>query len=208
MGIKVTGVYLAAGQSRRMGVPKLSIPLNNKGKMGGFAFARALESGLNHIVVVLREGGLPDWLPYQEDDSVLQYRCSFVVAAEAERGMAYSLQTGLQAAVEEDVPDAILVVLADQPFINTEMLDRLIHVFESDPSLDYVACGDKGVAKPPVLLAASMFEALRGLKGDEGARKLLLQPEFRGRMLEESDQRLFVDLDTPQDVEMFSCIDK
>ncbi|WP_246313399.1 nucleotidyltransferase family protein [Paenibacillus foliorum] len=187
-----------------MGVPKLSIQLDNERKIGGYAFSRVMESRLDRIVVVLNEEGLPDWLPHREDDSHLQQRCRFVVAEEAERGMAYSLRAGLQAAVEEwDAPDAVIVVLADQPFITTEMIDRLIGVFESDSSLDYVASGDAGVAKPPVLLAASMFGALRGLQGDEGARKLLLKPEFHGRVLAELDQRLFVDVDTPQDLERF-----
>ncbi|MDF2960826.1 MAG: xanthine dehydrogenase [Paenibacillus sp.] len=126
-----------------------------------------------------------------------------MAAENAGLGMAHSLHAGLDAAVEREAPDAIIVLLADQPFIHERMINRLIETFEADLTLDYVASGDQGIPKPPVLLASSMFGALRKLQGDEGARKLLMKPGFRGLVLEEQDPWCFADLDTPEDIERY-----
>ncbi|WP_311764870.1 nucleotidyltransferase family protein [Paenibacillus agricola] len=197
---KVTGIYLAAGASRRMGRPKLTIPLGSRGVTGGLAIEQALQvEKLERIVVVSRVAGYPSWLNASEEPVYLQ-RCSFIEAKDADLGLAHSLRAGLSAALHHSKPDAVLVMLADQPFIRAELLDQLIFEYQADRALDYVAAGDAGIGKPPVLLAASMFNALMKLQGDEGARKLLLKPGFRGKVVE-AEARCFLDLDTPEDVE-------
>jgi molybdenum cofactor cytidylyltransferase len=171
--------------------------------MGSWALKEATLSSLDLLVVVSRKDGYPDWLSSTDGGMDWENRCSFVTAIDADLGMAYSLRVGLSAAVAQNDPDAVVVLLADQPLIYAAMIERLIAEFAARRTLDYVASGDDGFAKPPMLLASSMFEAVMKLEGDEGARKLLHQPAFRGKVLEVADPARFVDLDTPQDVEGF-----
>ncbi|WP_127607893.1 nucleotidyltransferase family protein [Paenibacillus validus] len=192
---------MAAGQSRRMGVPKLSIPLGDKGPLGGMALREAAQSGLDDIFVVTRSGERPDWYPFAEGEAAGE-RCFLIPAPEAELGMALSIRAGLSAAADNGPYDAVVVLLADQPLLRADMIDRLLAAYRADPSLEFAAWADRGEARPPVLFAASVFDTLRRLAGDEGARKLLTGSRLRGKLLE-GEAAWFTDLDTPLEVKLF-----
>jgi molybdenum cofactor cytidylyltransferase len=172
--------------------------------LGGLAFKEVVRSGLERMIIVSRTEGCPGWFSFADDAELLR-RCSFIAAEDAASGMAHSLRAGLSAAVGERELDAVIVILADQPFVHAEMIERLLNGFQSDRTLDYVASGEAGTAKPPVLLSASMFEAVMKLQGDEGARKLLLNPRYKGRIVE-AEPECFLDLDTPEDVQNIQTI--
>ena len=76
------------------------------------------------MVVVVREGDSLGWLPEEARMHMILGRCRIEICTDAESGMAHSLRTGIQVA-EELSADGILVLLADQPFIDGQMLVRL-----------------------------------------------------------------------------------
>ncbi|WP_267897395.1 NTP transferase domain-containing protein [Peribacillus glennii] len=59
--MRIIGIYLAAGESKRMGLDKRSLPLNQI-PLGSVALKQALYSKLHHIVVVMRNEDSSDWL--------------------------------------------------------------------------------------------------------------------------------------------------
>ncbi|WP_248925146.1 nucleotidyltransferase family protein [Paenibacillus hamazuiensis] len=61
--MNVIGIYLAAGQSSRMGTAKLSLELPDGRRLGTLALAEALLSRLAGIVAVTRPGQRLDWWP-------------------------------------------------------------------------------------------------------------------------------------------------
>jgi molybdenum cofactor cytidylyltransferase len=190
----IIGIYLAAGKSSRMGRPKLSIKLWRDERLGGVALKQAAASNLNRIVIVTKKEDCLDWLPAQciRDD---MERCQSVVCQEADQGMAYSLRCGL-AAAREWGSTAVIVLLADQPFVTSEMINRLIAEYRRNSQLHFVASGDGNRKKPPILWDQSMFELLNSLEGDEGARMFLESPDYQGVVVPEPLQYRFMDADT------------
>lgn len=111
-----------------------------------------------------------------------------------ERGMASSLRIAAAAATEAGA-NALLVLLADVPFVATDHLQRLVEAFRADESRPAFSVAPGGVAQPPALFPASFFPALCALDGDKGARGLT-----SGATLIETDPNHLLDIDTPDDL--------
>ena len=124
------------------------------------------------------------WLPEEARSQIASGRCRMVVCPDAGLGMAHSLRTGIQVA-EELEADGVMVMLADQPFIDVSMLDGLMDTFNQEAGYDFIASGDGGTPKPPVILGRGMWPAIAALEGDAGARALFHLPAFRGQIVEE-----------------------
>lgn len=154
------------------------------------------------MIVVTRWGDAGDWLPESFTRAVKDGRGFRTVCADAELGMSRSLQCGLRAAEAGGRPDAVMVLLGDQPFVGKELISRLVHAFRTaEDGCDYCAALHRAVPRPPVLLARTMFDAVKGLDGDEGARSLLRLKEYRGMLLEDTAPERFWDADTPENAE-------
>jgi molybdenum cofactor cytidylyltransferase len=180
-----------------MGQPKLSITLLKNEKLGSLALREAYHSKLNRILLITRCEDSLAWLPEEYDERT--NRCERVVCDAADQGISYSLRSGIEAAQTKGA-DAVVVMLADQPFISAMMIDRMIAAYEQQPELQYVASGDRGIKKPPILWARSMFPVLFQLQGDEGARSILSSPDYRGIKVDEPLAYRFQDADTLEDI--------
>jgi molybdenum cofactor cytidylyltransferase len=192
---KMVGVYLAAGSSKRMGTAKQSLELADGISLAGIALLQALRcSKLEHVIVVVREADTLAWLPEEVRGQLASGRCRIAVCTVAGLGMAHSLRTGIQEA-EAMQADGVMVILADQPFIDGSMLKGLIDAFNQEAGYDFIASGDKGTPKPPVILGRGMWPAIAELDGDAGARVLFHLPAFRGQIIE-AETLKFMDIDT------------
>jgi len=196
----LVGIYLAAGSSKRMGMAKLSLELAGGVRLGGVALLQALRSDLDYIVIVTNDGNALDWLPEEARKHIQSGRCRVEICREAEHGMAYSLHTGIRSAEALGAGGA-LVMLADQPFVTASMLTGLMDSFQDGMDCDYVASGDEGMPKPPVILGRGMWAEALALKGDAGARSLFRVSKFRGRVIPGREGLPFMDVDTPEEFE-------
>lgn len=184
------GIYLAAGKSSRMGSPKVNLPLGNR-RLGGIALTAALESKLDVTLVVTRQGDLLQWLaPFSKSEDLRIVEC-----VEADRGQSASLKAGVKAAAEIGAA-GVVVLLADQPFVTTKMLNQLLDEFHGYE--EFICFSHKGVLKPPVLLASCLFPRIMKLEGDQGARSLL-RSGCSGKQIKLNKDIYFFDVDTKED---------
>ncbi|OES46459.1 NTP transferase domain-containing protein [Domibacillus iocasae] len=192
----VVGILLAAGSSRRMGADKLALPLGDT-TIGGASLEAALSSMLDHVIIVQKKEEAR-WIhsAFLKKEKWSQAGCK-----DAVRGQAHSLAAGLKAAEKMDA-SAVVVLLADQPFVDFRLVDHMTEMHKETPSL-FVASRFNGTPRPPVLFSKRLFPMLQGLQGDRGAGSLLKQPSFgrKGAMVDVETARLFLDIDTKHDYE-------
>ncbi|HDX9578263.1 TPA: NTP transferase domain-containing protein [Bacillus pseudomycoides] len=186
--MKIIGVYLAAGNSRRMGLQKLSLPLHNE-PLGNAALKTALSSNLSEIIIVTND---MNWI----SQSLRYENVHILPCADSNQGQSHSLRCGVQKAMDMKA-DGIVVLLADQPFIKTELINELIDCYKQYQTVYYVAAKHRGIIRPPVLFAKKTFPFLQTLQGDQGARAIFQQVE--GITIPYEETALFYDVDSWND---------
>ncbi|MED3729096.1 NTP transferase domain-containing protein [Priestia filamentosa] len=187
--MKIAGIFLAAGSSKRMGVDKLSLPFQTS-TIGNTSLSHALLSQLHTIIVVHRPNDDLFWMNKSDK------RVHFVSCIRAEKGQAYSLKSGVQEAIYQQA-NAVVVLLADQPFVTSTMVNDLMFTYSKQPFLSFIAPRFQGTMAPPILFAASMFPLLLSLEGDIGARKIL-KHRSDGLFLSYKEKKWLYDIDTKE----------
>jgi molybdenum cofactor cytidylyltransferase len=185
----IVAIVLAAGESRRMGVPK---PLL---RFGDTTFLEQIVSVLRRsdvdgITVVL--GSRAEAVRASTDLSALN-----VVVNEGYRdGQLSSLIVGLRSVPKET--DAILVCLVDSPFITTDVVGRIVGAFHDSSKLIVVPVfsGRRG---HPALFGAAVFEELLNAPAGEGARHVVNADRARVLEVEVSEPNILARIDTPED---------
>jgi molybdenum cofactor cytidylyltransferase len=187
----VSAVVLAAGMSKRMGSPKQLL------RMGGRALLEIAldtleQSRVEEIVVVL--GASADAIRQQ----VSLDRVKVVVNEAYGEGMGTSLRVGL-AAVDPRA-NAALVVLADQPFLKSSTIDKLIEQHQKQQPQIAIPLY-RGFRGNPVLLDRSVFPELAGLSGDIGCRAIFGSHTENILKVPVDDAGILLDVDTKADFE-------
>lgn len=199
--IKVCAVFLAAGQSSRMGENKLALPLKNT-TVGSLALRAALQSELEHTFVVTKQDDELEWVEPAFFQSPFQKKWTLSRCQNSHLGQAHSLICGLKAALEQN-PSGILILLADQPFVQSKTINQLIsigeQIRENKRDTHYIAASKQGKPRPPILFFQHMVPYLLNLDGDEGARQLIRNASFKGLLVEIKEENAFFDIDTKED---------
>ena len=189
--MKITGVYLAAGNSNRMGINKLALPLGNK-EMGRWGLEKAVLSELNDIIIVSNHLNHLDLSGFNSEKIIT------VEIKEPEAGQSHSLQTGIRSA-NNIHSDAVVILLADQPFITTNMINKLIEIYKRNPNYSFVASSFHGCIRPPILIDKDLFSDIHLLRGDRGARKILMAKREQGILVPFHVEKRFVDIDNMEE---------
>lgn len=160
---KIVPLVLAAGASRRLGVPKQLVIKQGVSLLRG-AVIRACELGAVRPLVVL---GAEAARMQQE---LVGLAATVVLNPQWQEGMASSLRAGLRAMPPD--AEALLVLTCDQWRLSTTDLVTLLEAFGATP-LPMAAATYQGVLGVPAIFARALFPELLGLRNDEGARRLL-----------------------------------
>lgn len=189
----IATIILAAGGSTRLGgEPKQLLTQNGKTLVRQITEA-ALSLKTGPVVVVL--GGNEE--PIRTELTGLPIHAP--VNTNWQQGLASSIQVGLNQLCDEPV-DAFLVVLTDQPYVTSDLLQQLITT-QHQTGRGIVACryGVLGHLGVPALFDIRYQSEFRQLSGDMGARKLIQQ--YANDCSEVLFPQAAIDLDTWQDVE-------
>ncbi|CAH1199499.1 NTP transferase domain-containing protein [Paenibacillus sp. JJ-223] len=192
--MKLTGIVLAAGRSSRLGRDKLAVTMPGGRSLAAWALEAALgSSALANVVCVVKPEDDLRWVPSEwmgeakarngsVSARIRQTMLQLTACTDDREGMANSLRCGIQAAMQTR-PEGVVILLADQPLLQSRHIDLVARVLAEDPLLDYSAAmdgtpGDFG--KPPIAFRCHMMERLLLLHGDEGARTVLREPCYKG----------------------------
>jgi molybdenum cofactor cytidylyltransferase len=167
----VDALILAAGPSTRLGTPKQLIPWGSSTLLqhviGSIAATR-----VDATWVVL--GASLDEILKEVDF----HDAGIVENPEWEEGIASSLRVGLDAIARESEADAVLVVLADQPNVDPDVIESILERYESTGA-SAVVPKYRYQRGNPVLIDRSLWTRIMSLEGDQGARTLLqAHPEW------------------------------
>jgi molybdenum cofactor cytidylyltransferase len=163
----IGGLILAAGKARRFGGAKQLADLNGR-PMLEHAVRAMTASPVGRVVVVLGAGA---------EDVIAQvdlHGAEPIVCERWEEGQSASLAFGLG---ELSECDAIVVTLGDLPNLSTNAIRRVIAA--RGDGVEAVRATYAGEPGHPVLLERELFERLRDVSGDHGARNLLLSVNSR-----------------------------
>lgn len=189
---KIATLILAAGSSERFGKPKQLAVFNGKTFIRR-AIETALEAGLGKVFVVL---GANSELIHKE---VSETPAEVVINKNWQEGITSSLQAGLRKVLEIDPQiSGLLVMLCDQPLVNSSLVRRLADAFTEKKSL-IVASKYSDTVGVPAIFSSELFEDIFQLRGKSGAKELIIRYESRTEKINATEASL--DIDTAEDYE-------
>ena len=185
----VTAIILGAGESSRMGRPKLLLPFGDS-TMIGTVISHVHASSIEKTIVVLGAN-------FESHREVIKdYPVEIVNNTQYREGMFSSVKSGLDA-VPGDA-DAVMVLLGDQPMIQTEEIDQLIEAYMgSEKEIALAAHGKK--RGHPILFGKKFIREVTGYPGDASLRDLLQNYPSEILEIQTGDERILRDIDTEND---------
>jgi molybdenum cofactor cytidylyltransferase len=189
----VAAVVLAAGASRRLGQPK-QLLMHGGEMLLESAIRLANEAGAAPVVTVL--GAHAEVIRISID---LEAASIPVFNELWEDGIATSIHAGLNE-LNAVAPSAIgaLILSCDQVRLTAGHLRLLMHTFIAQERPSIVASTYAGVLGIPAVFPRGVFPDLFALRGDKGARALLVEPPYPLIAVRFSGGD--VDIDTPADL--------
>jgi molybdenum cofactor cytidylyltransferase len=191
MGVRVTGIVLAAGLSRRAAPANKLLLSSGHETVVRSTVAAMCEAGFDDVVVVTGHdrdriqgalGGMP---------------VRFAFAARFGEGMGHSLAAGIIAT--PPTAGGFAVCPGDLPRLSAPLVRRIAERFAEAGGRRHVIPTAGGRRGHPVILGAWLRDELMLLTGDHGARALLARPVELARcdFLEVHDPAIYADVDQP-----------
>ncbi|MFT4733308.1 MAG: molybdenum cofactor cytidylyltransferase [Arcticibacterium sp.] len=183
-------IILAAGESRRMGLPKQLLDINGESMLKK-AVDEALATGFEPVTVVI--GARKEKIMH----ALAKLPINIVENPMWQSGMASSILRGLAGSylIEKNL-DAVLIMTCDMPEVSADYLKELVKASKnSDKSI--VASQYQKILGVPALFKKEVFHDLLDLKGDAGARQIY--EDHKDDILAIPFPGLGLDLDTKED---------
>jgi molybdenum cofactor cytidylyltransferase len=186
----IAAVVLSAGESSRMGRPKALLPI------GAVSFLERIVKSLQaarmeKIVVVLGHNAA------DIEAKIAQLPVTIVVNPDYAQGQLSSLNAAIQSLAGEKI-DGILVHLVDHPFVNADLVNRMIDRFYESKKLIVVPKW-KGKRGHPVIFSSRLFGELLSAPLNQGAKSVVHAHAADTLEIETDDEGITFDIDTPED---------
>jgi molybdenum cofactor cytidylyltransferase len=185
----ISAVILAAGESKRMGKPKLLLPYGDKTIIEA-VIQKVMQSEAGKIIVVLGAG--KDKLR----ELIGKYPVAIAENNEYQSGMLSSIQCGLRA-VPIDA-DAVMILLGDQPMINGIIIDQLADTLQHTEKGIIIAV-HKGKRGHPILIKTKYRKEIEQLGPENSMHDFTRKFASDIQEVETETTDVLRDIDTPED---------
>ena len=193
----VGALLLAAGSSTRMGKNKMLMEINGETVLRRAA-TTAVEASLDPVIVVTGHESKQAELQLDGLD------CLTAFNVDHKTGIQSSVRVGVDALSDE--VDAVLIMLADMPFVTTKMVRDLVGLYRSTDAPLIISRYGGEVQAPPMLYDRKLFGELRVMRRRCG-REVVQRHRNEAKALAWPIEAL-ADIDTPNDlVRVRSTID-
>jgi molybdenum cofactor cytidylyltransferase len=185
----ITAIVLAAGESKRMGQPKMLMPWGEN-------------TVLQTVISTIQAAGIPDILVVtggarKEVEALLGRSVQTVFNEDyIKREMLSSIQTGLK--VKMPQATAALICLGDQPQVQVASVQKICEAFALGNSPLVVPSYDMHRGHP-WLVARPLWDELIAMKAPLSARDFLKNHSDQIKYVEIDTPSILEDLDTPED---------
>jgi molybdenum cofactor cytidylyltransferase len=187
--MKITALILAAGQSKRMGRPKMLLPWGNTTVLGQI-LQTLTHANISHILVVTGAA--------RSDIEKISAAFEALVAHNpdyAHAEMLSSLQTGLHALRERTSAEAALIVLGDQPQVQEGSVRAVVRRFiETGASL--IVPSYQMRRGHPWLVARPLWDEILQMKSPQSPRDFLNRHASEIEYVDVDSPSILADLDT------------
>jgi len=193
----ICGIILAAGEGKRMGKEKLTLPLGDKQLIEWVLQAVKL-APLDKYFLVVRP----------EDKEIIKigesWGAEIVLNPEYRSGMSSSIRKALYQ-ISSEVVEGIFILLGDQPLINPSIIYKMLKAF-TPGKREIVVPFYEDKQGNPVLFDNYWKEELMKLSGDVGGRVLIKAHSERIKRVKIPDESIFLDIDREEDYEKIKSI--
>ncbi len=185
----ITAIILAAGESKRMGEPKMLMPWG-KSTVLQTVISTFQASGVKDILVVT--GGA-----HQQVEELIGRTVEVVYNENYQAGeMLSSIQLGLS--VKKREASAALICLGDQPQVEERSVRSVCNTFLASKAELVVPSYDMQRGHP-WLVARSLWDELLNMKPPKTARDFLKKNARKIHYVIVDNSSILADLDTPED---------
>jgi len=186
----ICGIILAAGEGKRMGKVKLTLPLGDKQLIEWVLQAVKL-APLDKYFLVVRP----------EDKEMIKigesWGAEIVLNPEYRSGMSSSIRKALDQ-ISSEVVEGIFILLGDQPLINPSIIFKMLKAFTPGKK-EIVVPFYKDKQGNPVLFDNYWRDELLELSGDVGGRVLIKAHPEKLKRVNILDETILFDIDQEED---------
>jgi len=183
---KIWAIVLAAGESKRMGFPKMLLTFNGKTMLGN-VISNIESSDINNIMVVLGAEQKTIQEVVSKTSAKSCYNDNY------KDGMLSSVKCGFRNVPSDS--DAVLVFQGDQPLIKSDVINNVINAYRS---------ANKGIVIPvyqkkrghPLLIGNKYITEIEKLDAREGLHSLAYQVPDDVLEIETDSPGILRDFDT------------
>jgi molybdenum cofactor cytidylyltransferase len=184
--INTSIVILAAGESSRLGQPKQLLRYNEKFLLQHIV-DESCRSTADKILVVLGAFAV-------DIERCIDFGEVTVVHNQYwKTGMSTSIVSGLAEMLKiNPLLESVIFVLCDQPQVTSELLNEIL-AKHFETGAEIVSCNYGNTSGPPVLFHKNLFQYLKELKGDVGAKSVMMRYSEKVSEVLFSEGRLDID---------------
>jgi len=186
--VRVSAILLGAGESKRMGVNKLSLPWGKK-TVFEHCLDTLLRSNVKEVIVVLNH----------RNKRMIQFRgkrVKVIMNPHYREGMSTSIRRGIRAT--DPNSQGILIALGDQPLLQTRTIYALIRAFGQKRG-SIVLPSYRGRGGHPVLFDRCYKKMLLSLQGDVGGKSIIERDPGNVVKVRTKSEAVIKDIDTWKD---------